>query len=216
MNTKRIAFWSIFVVVLVLVVWGLIVAENKPAPSGVPNLGTPAPVTAADHVEGSTTASVTLIEYGDFQCPACSEYAPIVGQLFTAASSTLRVVFRNFPLPQHANAMIAAQAAEAASIQGKFWEMYQAIYAGQASWQDQSDADARATFNGYADTLGLDKTRFDADIDSPEVKQKIASDQAEGQSLGIDYTPTFFVNGKVITNPQGYDAFKAVIDAAAK
>ena len=78
------------------------------------------------------------------------------------------------------------------------------------------DADARATFDGYAATLGLDKAQFDSDIDATTTMAKIKSDQAEGQSLGIDYTPTFFVNGKVIENPQGYDAFKAVIDAAAQ
>ena len=112
--------------------------------------------------------------------------------------------------------MIAAQAAEAAAIQGKFWDMYQALYAGQASWQDQSDTNARTTFDGYAAQLDLNKAQFDSDINATTTMAKIQSDQAEGQSLGIDYTPTFFLNGKVIVNPQGYDAFKAVIDAAAK
>ena len=217
MNTKRIVFWSIFVIVLALIVWGLIVALNKPAAGSLPDLGTPAPVsTTTDHIEGSADAPVTLIEYGDFQCPACGDYAPIIGQLFAAeGSTTLRVVFRNFPLPQHQNALISAQAAGAAGNQGKFWDMYRLLYAGQLAWQDQSDADARTTFDGYATTLGLNMAQFDADIDSAAVKTKIQDDQAEGQTLAISYTPTFFVNGKVIENPQGYDAFKAAIDAAA-
>jgi protein-disulfide isomerase len=215
MNTKRITFWSIFVIVLALIIWGLVVAQKKSSSSGTSNLGTPAPVTATDHVEGTSTAAVTLIEYGDFQCLACSAYAPIVEQLF-ASSSDLRVVFRNFPLPQHPNAEIAAQAAEAASNQGQFWGMYKLLYAGQADWENDSDADARTVFDGYAATLGVDKAQFDADIDSTAVKAKIASDQTEGQSLGINYTPTFFVNGNAITNPEGYAPFKAIIDAAAQ
>jgi len=204
MNTKRAVFWSVFVIVLGLIIWGLFVAENKASTGNTPNFGTPAPVTASDHSEGSTTAPVTLIEYGDFQCPACAEYAPAIEPLYGMGSTSLRIVFRNFPLPQHPNALIAAQAAEAASDQGKFWDMYRLLYAGQGSWQDQSDSDARVTFNGYAATLGLDKTMFDSDIDSTSTKQKIDSDRTEGQSLGIDYTPAIFVNGKVTQAPPDY------------
>ncbi len=214
MNTKRIAFWAVFVIVLGLIIWGLVVAMNKPAPGATPNLGAPAPVTAADHSEGSASSTVTLIEYGDFQCPACAQYAPVVEQLY-ASSTSLRVVFRHFPLSQHANAMISAEASEAASAQGKFWEMYKLIYAGQQDWENQADADARVTFDGYAMSLGLDKAKFDADIDSPAVKKFILDEQAEGQALGISYTPTLFVNDKIITNPEGYAPFKAIIDAAA-
>jgi protein-disulfide isomerase len=217
MNTKRLIFWIVFLIVLVLIIWGLFVAMNRPASNGLPNVGSPAPITAIDHVEGSADAKVTLIEYGDFQCPACATYASLVERLATdEATGTLRIVFRHFPLPQHANAMISAQASEAASAQGKFWDMYKLIYAGQADWENQSDAAARKTFDGYAAQLGLDQARFDQDIDSPVAEQFIQSEQAEGQALGIDYTPTFFVNGKIITNPQGYEAFKAIIDSAAR
>ena len=217
MNIKRLIFWIVFLVVLVLIIWGLFVAMNRPASNGLPNVGEPAPVTAVDHVEGPANAPVTLIEYGDFECPACAVYASLVERLSTdEATGTLRIVFRHFPLPQHANAMISAQASEAAADQGKFWDMYKLLYAGQSDWQDQSDADARKTFDGYAAQLGLDQTRFNQDIDSPVAKQFIQSEQAEGQTLGIDYTPTFFVNGKIITNPQGYEAFKAIIDSAAR
>ena len=217
MNTKRTIFWIAFVIVLGLIIWGLIVAMNKaPAnPNGLPP-GTPAAVsTTTDHIEGPADAPVTLIEYGDFQCPACAEYAPIVEQLSTSSTTPLQLVFRNFPLPQHANALISAQAAGAAGLQGKFWGMYQLLYAGQSAWENDSDADARTVFAGYAAQLGLNAAQFAGDIDSPAVKAKIQSDLAEGQSLGIDYTPTFFLNGNAIQNPQGYDAFKAVIDAAA-
>lgn len=213
MNIKRIIFWAIFVIVLGLIIWGLSVAMNKPVASS--NLVAPAPVTAADHITGPVKAPVTLIEYGDFQCPACGLYAPMVEQLIAAdASTTLRVVFRHFPLPQHANAMITAEASEAAAMQGKFWEMYKLIYAHQSDWENLSDA--HDVLDGYATEIGLDMTKFRADIDSSVAKEVIAADLAEGQSIGIDQTPTFFVNGKAIVNPQGYEAFKAIIDAAAR
>ena len=213
---KRIIFWLVFVVVLALIIWGLIIAINKPSTNGLPDLGAPAPVTAADHVEGPANAPVTLIEYGDFQCPACAEYSGEIEQLAVDASTTLRIVFRHFPLAQHQNSMIAAQAADSASDQGKFWQMYKLIYDGQTNWENQSYADARKTYDGYAMQLGLNMAKFDQDVDSPAAKQFILGEQSEGQQLGIDYTPTFFINGKVINNPNSYDEFKADITKAAQ
>jgi len=217
MNIKRLIFWIAFLIVLVLIIWGLFVAMNRPSPSGLPNVGSPAPVTANDHVEGPANAPVTLIEYGDFECPACDEYASLVGRLFSEeATGTLRVVFRHFPLPQHSDALIAAEASEAAADQGKFWNMYSLLYANQNDWVNLSVPQARAIFDGYAGQLGLNMSRFDSDIDSTATAAFIQGEQAEGQALGINYTPTFFVNGKIITNPQGYEAFKAIIDSAAR
>lgn len=210
-NTKRVLFWLGFVVVLVLIIWGLIVAMNKPTTGST--LGTPAPVTAADHIRGSVNAPVTLIEYGDFQCPACGAYYPIVEKVFNESSSTMRMVFRHFPLSQHPNAIPAALAAEAASKQGKFWEMYALLYSNQADWSDL--ADPTHIFDGYAATTSLDLAKFHADIADPATKQIITDEQNEGIHLGINATPTFFINGKAITNPQSYAEFKADIDAAA-
>jgi protein-disulfide isomerase len=162
-----------------------------------------------------------MIEYGDFQCPACGVYAPLVEKLISEASTTLRFVFRHFPLDQinaygvvqHPNADIASYAAEAASMQGKFWEMYKLIYANQNEWV--SLPDAHTVLDGYAQQIGLDMTKFKADLDSDAVKTAVLADQTEGKKIGISGTPTFFVNGKAITNPQSYDAFKALIEAAA-
>lgn len=214
MNTKRFFFWASFLVILGLIIWGLVVAMNKPAPGT--DLGVPAPVTSADHILGSSTALVTVIEYGDFQCPACALYMPIVDRLYNESSTTMRLVFRHFPLPQHANAMGSALASEAASNQGKFWEMYRLIYAGQTDWSEKPVADATKVFIGYATDLGLDIAQFTKDMASAEAKSKVESQLAEGKALGINATPTFFVNGEAVVNPQGYEAFKALIDAAAK
>ena len=211
MNTKRIFFWLAFIIVLVLIILGLIAAQNK-SPSGGP--GSPAPVTAADHVRGPATAPVTMIEYGDFQCPACGQYYPIVERLYDESSSSLRMVFRHFPLPQHLNAPLAAQASEAAAIQGKFWEMYNQLYTTQAQWSDI--ADPHSVFIGYATKLGLDPVKFKSDIDASSTQAIVNADQTEGQQIGINATPTFFLNGKAIVNPQSYDEFKADIQKAAQ
>jgi len=211
MNIKRIVFWAAFLIIIVLILWGLVVAMNKPTVGT--HLISPAPVAADDHVFGRANAPVTMIEYGDFECPACGVYAALVEKLMVDASTTLRIVFRHFPLPQHANAMITGEASEAAALQGKFWEMYRMIYENQAEWSNV--ADAHSILNGYAAKIGLDMVKFKADIDSSAVKEAVLKDKAEGDKIGINATPTFFVNGKAITNPQSYEAFKTLIEAAA-
>lgn len=213
MNTKRIIFWLGFVIIIGLIIWGLIAAMNK-TPGSVSKIGVPAPVTSADNVEGSSTAPVTLIEYGDFECPACSTYSFIIERLFNESSSTLRVVFRHFPLSQHPNAIPAAEAAEAAANQGKFWDMYSSLYSNQNDWAEKTTAEANTIFDGYATSLKLDMTKFKADEVSSSTIAKILAQQDEGTQIGLDHTPTFFVNGREVS-PNTYEEFKTIIDAAA-
>ena len=213
MNIKRYAFWAFFIIILGLIFWGLIIAMNKPATGSV--TAQPREVTSADHILGPADAPVTLIEYGDFQCPACGAYFSLVERLTTEASTTVRLVFRHFPLYPlpHPNSLISAEAAEASGLQGKFWDMYRLLYKNQSDWANL--ADAHQAMYGYAQELNLDMTKFKADLDSSAVKDAVMKDSDEAQQLGINSTPTFFVNGKVITNPQSYEAFKALIEAAA-
>ena len=214
MNTKRIFFWLGFIIIIGLIVWGLIVAMNKPTPGT--SLGMPAPVTANDHVLGATsTAKVVLIEYSDFQCPACQTYYPLVEKLVMEASSTVQFVYRHFPLGQHRIAPLAARASEAAALQGKFWEMHKVIFDNQANWESQAEALAKLTFRSYAEDIGLDLAKYDADLDSDPVKAKVQSDLSDGNKIGVNSTPTFFVNGAVISNPSNYEAFKSIIEATA-
>ena len=215
MHTKRIIFWASFIIILALIIWGLVVAMNKPVSTG-PKLGTPADVTSSDHIRGAENAKVTIIEYSDFQCPACAAYYPLVERLINESSTTIRFVYRHFPLfpLPHKNAMIASQAAEAAGMQGKFWEMYRLLFENQTSWENSNTAEA--VFEGYAERIGLNLPAYKKDVDSPEIKARVERDRAEGQSLGINGTPTFFVNGKAIINPNGYEPFKALIESAAQ
>jgi len=211
MNTKRTIFWLGFIVVLGLIVWGLVVALNKPQ-SGT-SVGKPAPITATDHVRGPDTAQVTLVEYGDFQCPACETYYPVVEQVLASSTVPIRYAYRHFPLPQHANAIAAAMASEAANAQGKFWEMFHMLFEHHVDWTELSDP--TTVFLGYATKLGLNVSRFKTDLASSTLHEIIDADSNDGMHIGINQTPTFFVNGKAIVNPTSYDEFKTLIEQTA-
>lgn len=216
MNTKRIIFWLGFVIVIGLIIWGLIAAMSKEEARKTPNLESPSPITTADHVRGPVEAPVTIIEYSDFQCPACATYYPLVERLIAEASTTVRFVYRHFPLfpIPHKNAVIAAEASEAAALQGKFWEMYRLLFDNQKLWENSDTP--KALFEEYAGRIGLNLATYTKDIVSDVVKARVEKDRAEATALGVNSTPTFFVNGKAIVNPNSYESFKTLIDEAAR
>jgi protein-disulfide isomerase len=235
MKTKRILFASAYIILIGLLAWWLAVviikamsgntAKTDAPLASVPEIdapridtskiGIPANVTYADHILGPFDAPVTLIEYGDFECQLCSESAAIVERLADEYGATLRIVFRHFPLPQHQNALIAAQASEAAAVYGKFWDMYEILNADRAAWADLSGAEIITALAGYAARIGLDERQFFRDLDSPAAKRKVEDDRVDGKSINIFSTPAFFVNGKAIQVPGNFEQFKVVIDAAA-
>lgn len=173
-------------------------------------------VSLEDHVRGGATAPVTLVEFGDFQCPACGAYEPLVRQVQATQGNNMRLVFRHFPLTQlHPNALLAAKFSEAASIQGKFWEMHDALYDNQKEWE--GSLAAQDLFTKYGAKIGLDVTKLVNDANSQAVEDKILAQYKEGVKLGVQGTPTFFVNGVKIDNPQSIEAFnKLITDAKAK
>lgn len=223
-NEQRTQLWvaGIFLaVIIVITAAAAFVSSNGSTssnPSGFTATQTSA-VTTTDHVHGNANAKVTLIEYGDFECPACAEYQPLVQQLYTSYSDRVLFVFRNFPLYQiHPFAMISAQATEAANLQGKYWEMHDLLYSKQSEWSTNaslSPADVVSKyFNGYAQSLGLNVTQFDTDINSDAVKARVQSDLTLGNAAQIDHTPTFFINDTQIPNPQSLADFQKDLDAA--
>lgn len=169
----------------------------------------------SQHVLGSPKAPVTLEEFGDFQCPPCGRLSEPIDKLEEVYKPNLRIVFRNFPLPVHVHAREAALAAEAAALQGKFWQMHDVLYREQATWSNQ--ADARSLFNTYAGLVGLDLDRFKRDMDSERLKDAIEKDQRRGASLGVKNTPTIFINNHMI-DPQSLnpDALSEAVRAALK
>jgi protein-disulfide isomerase len=173
-------------------------------------------VSLDDHIRGNKDAIVTLVEFGDFQCPACGAYEPMVRKVVADNAQDVRFVFRHFPLTQiHQNALLASKYAEAASIQGKFWEMHDVLYDKQQDWS--SSLGAKALFEGYAKTLGLDVAKLSSDAASKEVESKILAQYKEGVKLEVQGTPTFFINGKKLeSNPRTPEEFTALIKDAKK
>lgn len=173
-------------------------------------------ITKTDHVRGAVDGKVTLVEFGDFQCPACAAYEPLVRQALADNKTSLKVVFKHFPLVQiHQNALIAAKATEAAGLQGKFWEMHDMLYDKQTEWS--TGLTARDMIMNYAALLKLDTKKFAEDLNSKVVEEKIFAEAKEGTSLGVEGTPTFFLNGKKIESPRSLEAFDKIIrEEAAK
>lgn len=147
------------------------------------------PVTAADHAAGPDDAPVTLVEYGDYECPHCGFAHPVVKTVQHELGSQLRFVFRNFPLAEaHPHARLAAEAAEAAAAQGKFWEMHDIIF-------EHQDALEVEDLLGYAKSLGLDVARFAHELEAGTYTKRVRDDFRNGVRSGVNGTPTFFVNG---------------------
>jgi protein-disulfide isomerase len=159
------------------------------------------PVGAEDHAEGPATAAITLVEYGDYQCEYCGAAYPLVKQLQKHFRGDLRFVFRNFPLTQaHPLAQMAAELAEAAAAQDKFWPMHDWIYENQQTW---SEAGAEELLGGIV-AVGLDAGKLEAALKQPAIDKRIRADFKGGVRSGVNGTPSFFINGQLHQSaPQG-------------
>jgi len=211
MNTNRIFTWGIFIVVIGLIIWGMIASSIKSSKlNGY--LAEMDQASGTDWVIGNATSTITIVEYSDFQCPACAMFFPILEKVVTDYGDKIRFIYRNYPLPQHNNARPAAQAAGAAGGQGKFWEMYRMIFDTHDDWENATNTPT--VFRGYAEKIGLDLIKYDADVNSDIVKNKIEADIKQGSNAGINATPTFYINGRKIENTGTYQGFKKLIDEA--
>jgi protein-disulfide isomerase len=152
-------------------------------------------------MRGSPMAPVTIYEFSDFQCPHCKMAAPELKRVVEESDGKVKLVFKQYPLPMHPKAREAAKAAIAAAKQGKFWKMHDLLFKNQAELQ-------RANFDDYAKQIGLDMKRFKADMGSKETEKKIEEDIAEGEAIGVDSTPTIFVNDRrFVFPPDKLDAY---------
>lgn len=197
----------LLLVLVVAVLFGIILFSTK---GGVVSGGT---LSLEKAGEGEWTrwggGKATLIEYSDFQCPACRAYEGILQSMEKDFSKDVTLVYRNYPLPQHQNAQGAAEAAEAAGKQGKFWEMHDLLFLGQDEWS--ASTDASSIFERYAKSLGLDVERYKKDEASDEVKEKIKTDSRSGNTAKVAGTPTFYLDGEKLENIGSEEDFRARI-----
>lgn len=170
----------------------------------------------SNHTKG--TGKIQLIEYGDFECSACGQFYPLVEEVFKKYSDKITFVFRHYPIDTiHRNARAAHRSAEAAGLQGKFFEMYDELYKNQSSWSSSNNP--VPVFENYATNLGLDMAKFKSDFASSSVNDTINADLSEGKSkYSVDSTPTFILNGEKLKNTDvgSIEAFSAKIDEALK
>jgi protein-disulfide isomerase len=173
----------------------------------------PAPVTAGSldlsgvPIRGAADAPVTIVEFSDFQCGFCYRVNPTLAQLLDRYNGKVRLLFKHSPIEGHTAAPLAHRAAYAAQQQGKFWEMHDRIFANQRAMD-------REALLAHASALGLDRARFTADLDSPRAQAVLDRDQAEAAKVGVDGTPTFFINGTPLVGAQPLEAFTAAVDKA--
>jgi protein-disulfide isomerase len=209
-DRKRMLTWGITSLVLIAAAAGIILFARSGRPSGLLK-----PVDDKDWSRGNKNAPAVLVDYSDFQCPSCGVFHPILKKLESdLGPEKLRFVYRNFPLTMiHKNAELAAEAAEAAGKQGKFWEMHDKLFENQNAWSEQNDP--KNIFIGYAADLKLNKDQFEKDLASDEVKKAVQEDVDSGIEAKVDATPTFFLNGKQISLPSSYEEFKNLVEAAA-
>jgi protein-disulfide isomerase len=204
---KRFLPFAIIIVVLAGAVaagWAVLRSSREQKNAAVTPTPDPAhEVKGAEpaHMRGNPNASVLLEEFGDFQCPSCGTYHPELKKIEAEFGGKLKVIFRELPLlPMHEHALMAAQAAEAAGVQGKFWEMHDLLYDNQTKWVEQKDL--VPVFVDYAKQIGINPDQFMKDLNGETVAQRIFQDGKRAHSFGLKGTPSFFVNGKEAKDEQ--------------
>ncbi len=197
--------WIIFAVICVVLLGALVITKKSDTVK-VDNIDASKAVKSDkkstsidDHIFGSTSGKVTLIEYGDFQCPGCGALFPTLQPLKEKYKDQLTFIFRNFPLTSiHPNALAAATAAEAAGLQDKWWEYHDKLYESQDDWSSAEAEKRTDIFVAYAKELGLDVDKFKKDLESKKIAQKVARDQALGKKIGVSSTPTLVLDGETL------------------
>jgi protein-disulfide isomerase len=213
MNKRFVALLTI----LVLGIFGAAIYSSKKNSTNTRRVANPKMIQTDDHVIGKADSKVYLIIYGDYECPACKAWEPSVVEIRDEYKDRVAFIFRNYPIQdKHLNARAAANAAEAANLQGKFWEMHDLLYAKYSEWTNASTLQ-QDRFEGYANQLGLNMDQFKKDYASTAVADHIDSDKNSGDDLGVDGTPTFFLNGEKINLPLpgsgGKEQMKSLIEA---
>ncbi|GAC1514801.1 MAG: hypothetical protein NVS1B4_03360 [Gemmatimonadaceae bacterium] len=209
-------FYGALLVVALGGAGALAFVATRPKPHPVTTVDTRLPPAKAEgYLLGRPDAGVQIIEFADFQCPACGTFATVIEpdvrtRIVDAGLASYR--FYDFPLPQHRNAMNASLAAACAHEQGKFWAMHDALFQGQPDWSEERNP--KSTFAGYAKQAGVDASRWGDCYDARRYEPQIVANRAEGERRAINQTPTFIVGNKVLRGVATYDMIKAYVDSS--
>lgn len=199
---RKWAIWGGGAVILALLAFGVVKLVSTGDSAGSAKDITPAPIAADDWILGPDNAPYTLLEYSDFECPACRTVQPFLKEVLAKMPDQIRFVYRHFPLKQvHVNSSLAAEAAEAAGRQGKFWEMHDILFDKQDEWA-RAEGGPTSLFEKYAAGISLDMIKYRADSESKDIIAKINASYDTALRLGLDHTPTFFLNGRTFDIPR--------------
>jgi protein-disulfide isomerase len=217
-NSPQRFYW---VLGLVVVVGALFIVRAAQAPKVRANVTT-APITPAQaegYLMGNADAPVQIMEFADFECPACGNFAVITepdvrNRIVNAGLASYR--FFDFPLPMHKNTMAASNAAACAADQGKFWEMHDMLFRNQPEWNTEATDNPKKIFLGYVKSMGLNTDTWEKCFDAQTHQSRILANQAEGNRRKVQSTPTFVIGTRLIPGAMSYDVFKAYVDSAAK
>lgn len=187
---------GIGIATLILLIGGVFYLSSSNPPVTTSGAVEKKVLVAGENTVGSSSAKVTIVEFADFQCPACASFQPDMKKILSEYNGKIQFVYRHFPLPMHKNAIPSAEAAQAAAAENKFWEMYDKLYESQSEWSEVDDP--TALFVSYAKVLGLDEAKFKKALADDTHVPMIQKDLADGNTAGVNSTPTIFVNGKKI------------------
>jgi Protein-disulfide isomerase len=209
------------VLALVIVAGAILIVRAARAPRAIANVTT-APVTPAQaegYLMGNANAPVQIMEFADFECPACGNFAVITepdvrNRIVNAGLASYR--FFDFPLPMHKNTMAASNAAACAADQGKFWEMHDELFRNQPEWNGEATDNPKKFFLGYVKSLGINTDTWEKCFDAQTHQSRILANQAEGNRRKVQSTPTFVIGTRMIPGAMSYDAFKSYVDSATK
>lgn len=196
MTNEAKVLLGIGIATLVLLVGGVFYLSNSNPPVTTTGAVEKKILVAGENTVGSASAKVTVVEFADYQCPACAAFHPDMKNILKEYDGKIHFVYRHFPLPMHKNAIPAAEAAEAAATENKFWEMHNKLYESQTEWSEV--ADPTALFVSYAKALGLNEEKFKKFLDEDMSVAMIQKGIADGNTAGVNSTPTIFVNGKKV------------------
>lgn len=208
-ETKILGIIGVVTAILVVGAVFFLSKESKPKPADTSLL-----IRENSNKISTDSGKLTIVEFGDYECPACGAVYPGLKQVLSEYSGKVNFVYRHFPLMQHKSAEIAAAAAEASGMQGKYWDMHNMLYERQDEWDE--GADALGFFRKYATEIGLDVEKFVSDMGSEQAKQKVRNDLTDGLALGINSTPSFFFDGELYKKGFSYNDFKTEIESRLK